>query len=137
MLGILRIAENPLVSSPLLTANIKTGFTTSSLHIRRDSLSIFLRNIASITSLLLMVYSLESYPHIIATLPDEGIPTYKRSVLTTLRGGGRVGNNSPIDSGSTVGFRNSFNCAIDVSSKLWSNSCDGEDQAKAQRYNKV
>jgi hypothetical protein len=70
-----------------------------------------------------MVYTLKSYPHIIATLPDEGIPTYKRPVLNTLKGGGRVGNNSPIDKGSTVGLGNSFNCAIDVSSKLWSNGC--------------
>jgi hypothetical protein len=69
------------------------------------------------------VYTLELYLYIIATLPDEDIPTYKRLVLNTLKGGGKVGNNSLIDKGSTVGFGNSFNCAIDISFKLWSNSC--------------
>jgi hypothetical protein len=64
--------------------------------------------------------TLESAPQIIPTLFNEGIPVDKGPVLNTVEGGGGVGNNSIMNKTLPMGVRDSFNSAVDLSLKLWS-----------------
>jgi hypothetical protein len=83
-------------------------------------LTIFLFEIPGITSIVLVIDTLESAPQIILTLFNEGIPVNKGPVLNTVEGGGGVGNNGIINRTLLIGVGDSFNSAVDLSLKLWS-----------------